>query len=107
LLALLKSRLDPAAFAHVQNAIPIPTRCSRATKTKSNGPAGGLLDAVKGMAGKLLGGEQEPPAPDSPPSGSVKTMNAATGWLSRIRKRTSVSIADVTAVVGYPAQAHV
>ena len=52
------SRLDPAAFAHVQNAIPNSDEMLSGYEDKKQWAGGGLLDAVKGMAGKLLGGEQ-------------------------------------------------
>jgi Protein of unknown function VcgC/VcgE (DUF2780) len=63
LLAMLKSRLDPAAFAHVQNAIPNSDQMLAGYEDKKQWASGGLLDAVKGVAGKMFGGggdEQEP-----------------------------------------------
>ena len=60
LLAMLKSRLDPAAFAHVQKAIPNSDEMLSGYEDKKQwASSGGLLDAVKGMAGKLLGGSSD------------------------------------------------
>ena len=60
LLAMLKSRLDPAAFEHLRNAIPNSDQMVAGFEDKKQwASAGGLLDAVKGMAGKMLGGEQD------------------------------------------------
>jgi hypothetical protein len=61
LLSLLKSRLDPAAFAHVQKAIPDSDQMLSGYEDKKQWASGGLLDVVKGMAGKLLGGGQQEP----------------------------------------------
>jgi hypothetical protein len=59
LLALLKNRLDPAGFQHLQNAIPASDQMLSGYEDKKQWASGGLLDAVKGVAGKLLG-EQDP-----------------------------------------------
>jgi hypothetical protein len=56
LLALLKQRLDPAAFAHVAKAIPNSDDQLAAIESKLPAGAGSLLNTVKEMAGKLLGG---------------------------------------------------
>jgi hypothetical protein len=58
-LAMLKNRLDPAAFAHVQKAIPDSDQMVAGYEDKKQWAGGGLLDAVKGMAGKLLGGSEQ------------------------------------------------
>jgi hypothetical protein len=62
LLALLKTRLDPAAFSQVQNAIPHSDQMLSGYEDKKQWASGGLLDVVKGMAGKLLGGGEQAPA---------------------------------------------
>jgi hypothetical protein len=62
LLAMLKGRLDPAAFAHVQNAIPNSDEMLAGFEDKKQWASGGLMDAVKDIAGKMLGGEQDPGA---------------------------------------------
>jgi hypothetical protein len=56
LLAVLKDRLDPAAFAHLKNAIPNCDDLLSAIQTKMQSASGGVLDAVKDMAEKLIGG---------------------------------------------------
>jgi hypothetical protein len=56
-LALLKGRLNPEAFAHLNNAIPNSEQMLSAFQDKAQSTGGGLLGAVKGMAGKLLGGQ--------------------------------------------------
>jgi hypothetical protein len=55
LLALLKSRLNPEAYGHVKNAIPNAERMLSDFQDKAESAGGGLMDAVKGMAGKLFG----------------------------------------------------
>jgi hypothetical protein len=62
LLAMLKGRLDPAAFTHVQNAIPNSDEMLSGFEDKKQWASAGLLDAVKDLAGKMLGGEQDPGA---------------------------------------------
>jgi hypothetical protein len=73
LLALLKDRLDPAAFAHLKNAIPNCDDLLSAIQTKMQSTSGGVLDAVKSMAGKLFAGADQGTAtavdPDSESSG--------------------------------------
>jgi hypothetical protein len=59
LLTMLKSRLNPEFFAHLQNAIPNCNQMMASFDDKKQWASGGLLDAVKGMAGKMLGGEQD------------------------------------------------
>jgi hypothetical protein len=58
-LAMLKERLDPAMFAHLQKAIPnsedMLARCEDTTESAGDG----VLAAVKSMAGKLLGGGEQ------------------------------------------------
>jgi hypothetical protein len=62
LLSMLKERLDPAAFAHLQNAIPNSGQMLSRFEDKMQ-MTGGVLAAVKSVAGKLLGaGEQDPAA---------------------------------------------
>jgi hypothetical protein len=82
LLAMLKSRLDPAAFAHVQNAIPDSDQMLSGYEDKKQWASGGLLDVVKGMAGKLLGsGEQGPAATgdEQEPAGGIEAHFARIG----------------------------
>jgi Protein of unknown function VcgC/VcgE (DUF2780) len=62
LLSMLKSRMDPATFAHVQNAIPNSDQMLSGFEDKKQWASSGLMSAVKGMAGKLMGGEQDPAA---------------------------------------------
>jgi hypothetical protein len=61
-LAMLKERLDPAAFAHLQNAIPNSKDMLSRCEDTMVSAGGGVLAAVKSAAGKLLGGEQDPAA---------------------------------------------
>jgi hypothetical protein len=56
LLAMLKSRLDPTAFSHLQNSIPNSDEALSKFEFKMQSTGGGLLDSVKSVAGKLLGG---------------------------------------------------
>jgi hypothetical protein len=62
LLTMLKSRLDPEAFAHLQNSIPNSEQMLATFEDKKQWASAGLLDAMKGIAGKVLGGEQDPQA---------------------------------------------
>jgi hypothetical protein len=59
MLGMLKSRLDPEAFSHLKNAIPDSGDMLSAFEEKMQSTGGGLMDAVKNVAGKLLGGEQD------------------------------------------------
>src|SRR6516162_4396260 len=59
LLTMLKSRLDPAAFDHLQKAIPNSGQMLSGFEDKKQWASAGLIDAVKGMAGKILGGDQD------------------------------------------------
>ena len=54
LLALLKERLSPEQLAHLKSAIPDSEEALAAYKDKAEAAGGGLMDAVKGMAGKIL-----------------------------------------------------
>jgi hypothetical protein len=56
-LALLKNRLNPEAFAHLNNAIPNAEHMLSAFQDKAGSAGGGIMDAVMGMAGKLFGGQ--------------------------------------------------
>ena len=58
LLATLKDRLDPAAFSHVRNAIPDSDDMLSAAETKMRAEGGGLLDVVKNVTQKLVGGKE-------------------------------------------------
>jgi hypothetical protein len=55
LLAVLKERLNPEAFGKLKNAIPNAEQMLSAYQGKAEAAGGGLLDKVKGMAGKLMG----------------------------------------------------
>src|SRR5262249_27348226 len=54
-LALLKSRLNPEAYAHLKNAIPNSEHMLSAFQDKLESAGGGFMDTMKGMAGKLFG----------------------------------------------------
>jgi uncharacterized protein (DUF2267 family) len=54
LLSMLKNRLDPETFAQLKESIPNSDRMLATIEEKLQGS--GLFDAVKGMAGKFLGG---------------------------------------------------
>src|SRR5262249_52987012 len=62
LLAMLKGRLDPEAFAHLQNAIPNSGQMLSGFQDKMQPAGGGVLAAVKSIAGKFLGGDDRHPA---------------------------------------------
>jgi hypothetical protein len=55
LLALLKGRLNPEAFSHIQEAIPDSEHMLSAFHDRAASAGGGLLDTMKDMAGKLFG----------------------------------------------------
>lgn len=55
LLALVKSRLSPEAYAHLKEAIPNSEHMLSAFQDKAGSSGGGLMEAVKGMAAKVLG----------------------------------------------------
>jgi hypothetical protein len=62
-LEMLKGRLDPQTFSHLTNAIPNAGNILSSLEDKMPPSGGGVMDAVKGMVGKLLGGtEQDAPA---------------------------------------------
>jgi hypothetical protein len=56
LLTMLRSRLDPATFAKLKEAIPNAERAQSAYESQAEPGGGGLLGAVRSVAGKLLGG---------------------------------------------------
>jgi hypothetical protein len=58
-LGLLKSRLDPESFAHLKNAIPDSGAMLSSFEEKMQSGQGGLMDAVKNVAGKLFSGEED------------------------------------------------
>jgi hypothetical protein len=66
-LALLKDRLNPEAYAHLQNAIPNSERALSAFQDKAESTGGDLLAIVKGMAGKLLGRHESTAVQDQVP----------------------------------------
>jgi hypothetical protein len=59
LLSMLKERLDPAAFAHLQNAIPNSGQMLSRFEDKMQMTGGSVLAAVKSVAGKVLGAGQD------------------------------------------------
>jgi len=59
LLAMLKERLDPEAFAHLQNAIPNSGQMLSGFEDKMQLAGSGVLAAVKSIAGKWLGGGEQ------------------------------------------------
>jgi hypothetical protein len=59
MLGMLKSRLDPEAFSHLKNAIPDSGDMLSAFEQKMQSAGGGLMDAIKNVAGKLLSGQQD------------------------------------------------
>jgi hypothetical protein len=69
-LAHLKSRLSPEAFAHLKNAIPDCEHMLSAFQKKAGSTGGSLLDSLKGMAGKLWGPQD---------SGAPQDQNALAG----------------------------
>jgi hypothetical protein len=62
LLSLLKSRLDPQAFGHLQNSIPNASEVLAKSQSALQESGGGLLDTMKAVAGKLFGGSNPPDA---------------------------------------------
>ena len=62
LLTMLKSRLDPEVFSHLKDAIPNSDHILSSAEKKIGSAGTGLLDAVKSMAGKLMGGAGQDPA---------------------------------------------
>jgi Protein of unknown function VcgC/VcgE (DUF2780) len=62
LLTMLKDRLGPDALAQLKNAIPNADQIQSSVQDKIQAGGGSLLDTVKSMAGKLLGGSAEDPA---------------------------------------------
>jgi len=60
LLAMLKNKLDPAAFAHVKKSIPNSEEMQSDYEEKAESgecaesTGGGLMDTVKNMAGKFF-----------------------------------------------------
>jgi hypothetical protein len=55
MLAFLKGRLNPEAYAHLKNAIPNSEQMLSAFQDKAESAGSGLMDAVKDIAGKLFG----------------------------------------------------
>jgi|SRR6516162_9933623 hypothetical protein len=58
LLAILKSRLNPEAYAHVKNAIPNSEGALSAFQDKAASADSGFMDTMKNMAGKLFGRQE-------------------------------------------------
>jgi hypothetical protein len=59
LLTMLKDRLDPETFSRLQQAIPNASEVLAKVQSKLEESKGGLLDALKEMSGKLLGGNNQ------------------------------------------------
>jgi hypothetical protein len=64
LLTMLKSKLDAPAFAHLQNSIPNADDALSQFKSKMAANPGGLLDAMKGVAGKVFSKDDPGTSPD-------------------------------------------
>jgi hypothetical protein len=56
LLSLLKQALPADSFAKVESAVPGADRMLAAAEESGEAAGGGLLESVKGVAGKLFGG---------------------------------------------------
>jgi uncharacterized protein (DUF2267 family) len=56
LLTLLKNRLDPEAFAQLQKSIPNASEVLAKCQSMAPEMKGGVLEAMKDVAGKLFGG---------------------------------------------------
>jgi hypothetical protein len=62
LLAMLKGKLSPDAFARLQGAIPGGDDMLESAEEKAQAGEAGLLEGLKSMAGKILGGGAKDPA---------------------------------------------
>jgi Protein of unknown function VcgC/VcgE (DUF2780) len=56
ILGMLKHRLDPQAFSKLSGAIPDAGNMVSAFESKLPAGAGGIVETVKNLAGKLFGG---------------------------------------------------
>jgi hypothetical protein len=65
LLALLKSRLSPDAFARLKSAIPRSDDMLDSVQDKVQSGGAGLLEGVKNVAGKIFGGQNPAAALES------------------------------------------
>jgi uncharacterized protein (DUF2267 family) len=59
LLTMLKDRLDPEAFSRLQQSIPNASEVLARCQSQAQEAKGGLLDALKGMSGKLSSGNNQ------------------------------------------------
>jgi hypothetical protein len=59
MLALLKSKLSPESFAHIKNAIPSSDDMVASVQDKIKSGGAGLVEGVKNLASKVLGGGQD------------------------------------------------
>jgi hypothetical protein len=59
ILGMLKHRLDPQAFSKLSGAIPNAGDMVSAFESKLPAGAGGVVETVKNLAGKLFGGGQD------------------------------------------------
>ena len=55
-LSFLKEKLPDGMFGHVEDSVPEADGMVKAFEAKNGSSGGGLISAVTGMAGKLLGG---------------------------------------------------
>jgi uncharacterized protein (DUF2267 family) len=61
LLASLKSRLSPEAFAHLKNAIPGSEAMLASVQENAESAGAGLVESVKNVAGKIWSGAKQAP----------------------------------------------
>jgi uncharacterized protein (DUF2267 family) len=59
LLTMLKDRLDPETFSRLQQSIPNAAEVLAKCQSKAQEAKGNLLDALKEISGKLLGGSNQ------------------------------------------------
>jgi uncharacterized protein (DUF2267 family) len=82
-LALLKDRLNPEAYAHLRNTIPNAEGMLSAFQNKGDAAGGGILDTVKAMAGKLFG-QQDTGTPQDQPAGAGLSADQFKSLLPRL-----------------------
>jgi hypothetical protein len=82
-LALLQSRLNPEAYEHVKKAIPDSDDMVSAFQEKVGAEGGGFIEAVKGMAGKILA-RQPGDTPQNPLAGIGLSPDQLQNFLPRL-----------------------
>jgi hypothetical protein len=92
LLTMLKGRLDPGSFSKLQDAIPNAEQMQSAFETRSQSAGSGLVGALKGIAGKLLGGGGEDPA--SPLQGHFASAGLSADHLKSFLPKLHEMLAD-------------